>query len=130
VLNEVRSKTLTPKSVTLWIIKNSNEELIWAAVETNSSRVTKVLTWSGRYGGIPQVVTGAGIEARLTCEAKEGIRTEGEFPGIGHFVEMCRLVDGGKRMLCSGKVATPAGVQTYIEDFDWLGESPHVADRR
>jgi hypothetical protein len=121
VLNEARSKTLTPKSVTLWIIKNSNEELIWAAVETNSSRVTKVLTWSGRYGGIPQVVTG---------EAKEGIRTEGEFPGIGRFVEMCRLVDGGKRMLCSGKVATPAGVQTYIEDFDWLGESPHVADRR
>ena len=130
ILNEARSKTLAPKSMTLWIIRNTNEELTWVAVETDSSRVTKVLTWSGRYGGIPQVVIGAGIEARLTCEAKEGIKTEGEFPGIGPFVEMCKLVDGGRRMLCSGKVTTPTGVRTYLEDFDWFGESPHPAASR
>jgi len=130
VLNEARSKTLAPKSMTLWIIRNTDEELTWVAVETDSSRVTRVLTWSGRYGGIPQVVIGAGIEARLTCEAKEGIKTEGAFPGIGPFVEMCRLVDDGKRMLCSGIVTTPTGVRTYLEDFDWFGESPHPAASR
>lgn len=127
VLNEARSNTLTPKSVTLWIIRNSNEELTWVAVETDSARHTKVLTWSGRYRGAPQIVVGAGIEARLTCEVIEGIKTEGEFPGLGHFVEMCRLADGGKRMVCTGEVATPEGVKTYLEDFDWFGESPHPA---
>jgi hypothetical protein len=116
--------------MTLWIIRNTDEELTWVAVETDSSHVTKVLTWSGRYGGTPQVVVGAGIEARLTCWAQEGIRTEGEFPGIGPFAEMCRLVDGGKRMICSGKVTTPKGVLTYLEDFDWFGESPHPAGSR
>lgn len=130
VLNEARSKTLEPKSATLWIIKNTHEELTWVAVETNPSHGTKVLTWSGRYGGAAQVVVGAGIEARLTSKAHEGIKTEGEFPGIGAFVETCKLVDGGKRMLCSGKVTTPTGVRTYIEDFDWFGESPHPAANR
>lgn len=130
VLNEARSKTLAPKSMTLWIIRNTDEELTWVAVETDSSSLTKVLTWKGRYGGAAQVVVGAGIEARLTCSAKEGIRTEGEFPGIGRFTEMCGLVDGGKRMVCSGTVTTPTGVQTYLEDFDWFGESPHPAANR
>jgi hypothetical protein len=113
--------------LTLWIIRNTDSELSWVAVETNASKGTKVLTWSGRYQGAPQVVVGAGIEARLTCDAKEGIRTEGEFPGIGSFVETCKLIDGGKRMVCNGAVTTPAGIQSYIEDFDWFGESPHPA---
>lgn len=130
VLNEARSQTLASKSMTLWIIRNTTEELTWVAVETDSARNTKVLTWSGRYGGVPQVVIGAGIEARLTCEAREGIQTEGDFPGLGPFVETCRLVDGGRRMLCTGKVTTSAGVQTYLEDFDWFGESPHPAASR
>lgn len=125
VLNEARSQTLEPKSLTLWIIKNTETDLSWVAVETNAAEVTKVITWSGQYGGAPQVVVGAGIEARLTSNAKDGIQTEGEFPGIGAFVETCRLVDGGKRMLCNGRVTTPAGIKTYIEDFDWFGKSPH-----
>lgn len=127
VLNEARSSTLAPKSMTLWIIRNTDEELTWVAVETDSAGVTKVLTWRGRYGGEAQVVVGAGIKARLTCEAREGIRTEGEFPGIGPFVEMCTLVDGGERMLCKGEVTTAGGVRTYLEDFDWFGASPHPA---
>jgi hypothetical protein len=28
-------------------------------------------------------------------------------------------------MICRGEVKTDAGTQTYIEDFDWFGESPH-----
>jgi hypothetical protein len=125
VLNEARSKALEPKSLTLWIIRNTDTDLSWVAVETNPDKLTKVITWSGQYQGAPQMVVGAGIEARLTCDAKEGIQTEGEFPGIGSFVETCKLVDGGKRMLCTGKVTTPTGVRTYVEDFDWFGESPH-----
>jgi hypothetical protein len=124
-LNLERSKTLSPKSMTLWIVKNSGDELTWVAVETNPAQQTQVLSWNGRYGGPPAVVAGAGIEARLTCTPEEGIRTEGEFPGLGPFVEFCRLTDDGKRMICEGHVTTPNGAQNYLEDFEWFGHSPH-----
>lgn len=127
VLNESRSKLLSPKAMTLWIIKNTQDELTWVAVETDPTRLTKVMSWAGRYGGVPQVVVGAGIEARLTSKANDGIRTEGNFPGSGPFVEMCTLVEGGRRMVCTGTVTTQDGVLTYLEDFDWFGESPHPA---
>ena len=55
----------------------------------------------------------------------KGIRTLAELAA-----EMCGLVDGGNRMICSGKVTTPTGVRTYLEDFDWFGESPHPAASR
>src|SRR5215470_3734700 len=90
-LNTQRSQLLTPKTMTLWIIQNTPEELKWVAVETDSQRQTSINSWQGRYGGAPAVVAGAGIEARLTSTAAEGIRTEGEFPGLGRFVEFCRL---------------------------------------
>jgi hypothetical protein len=126
-LNVERSKTLSPKSMTLWIIKNSGDELTWVAVETNPEQQIQVVSWSGRYGGPPATVVGAGIEARLTSSPDEGIRTEGEFPGLGPFVEVCTLTDDGQRMICKGQVTTPQGVQSYYEDFEWLGESPHHA---
>jgi hypothetical protein len=126
-LNLERSKTLSPKSMTLWIVKNSGNELVWVAVETNPDQHTQVVSWNGRYGGAPSVVVGAGIEARLTCTPEEGIRTEGEFPGLGPFVEFCTVADGGKRMICRGEVITPGGSQSYLEDFDWVGHSPHQA---
>jgi hypothetical protein len=28
-------------------------------------------------------------------------------------------------MVCRGEVQTANGAQTYLEDFDWLGPSPH-----
>lgn len=124
-LNLERSRTLSPKSVTLWIIHNSDNELAWVAVESNPDHHSQVISWKGRYGGPPAVVVGAGIEARLTCAPNEGIRTEGEFPGLGHFVETCTLADGGKRLVCTGQVTTPGGVKSYVEDFDWWGQSPH-----
>ena len=125
-LNIKRSQTLSPKSLTLWILTNTPTELTWVAVETDPEQQTKVTSWSGRYGGPPQVVVGAGIEARLTCEFKDGIRTEGEFPGLGSFVEICTLAEGGQRMICKGQVTSANGIQTYLEDFEWFGKSPHA----
>lgn len=126
-LNPGRSKLLSPKSLTLWIVENGDDRLSWVAVETNPERGTHVISWQGRYGGPPAECVGAGVSARLTCSPPEGIRTEGEFPGIGSFVETCTLDASGKRMICRGEVKTPQGVRTYIEDFDWLEESPHSA---
>jgi hypothetical protein len=124
-LNLGRSVMLSPKSMTLWIVHNSENELTWVAVESHRERHSQIMSWSGQYGGPPSVVVGAGIEARLTSAPNEGIRTEGEFPGLGPFVEVCTLAEGGKRLVCTGQVTTPDGVKTYIEDFDWWGQSPH-----
>jgi hypothetical protein len=124
-LNLERSKLLSPKAVTLWIVENYEDRLCWVAVETTPERSAHVVSWQGHYGGPPAECVGAGISARLTSSFGEGIRTEGEFPGIGSFVESCTLEAGGKRMICRGEVKTLDGVRTYIEDFDWLGESPH-----
>jgi hypothetical protein len=123
-LNLERSKLLSPKAVTLWIVENYEDRLCWVAVETTPERSAHIISWQGHYGGPPAECVGAGISARLTSSFDEGIRTEGEFPGIGSFVESCALEDG-KRMICHGKVKTPNGMLTYIEDFDWIGESPH-----
>src|SRR5580700_3119665 len=116
-LNLERSRLLSPKCLTLWIVENRDDQLCWVAVETTPERGVHVVSWQGRYGGPPAECMGAGISARLTGSAVEGIRTEGEFPGIGSFIETCRLESGGKRMICHGEVNTPQGVQTYLEDF-------------
>src|SRR2546421_413145 len=125
-LNTARSKLLSPKTMTLWIIHNTADELKWVAVETNAQHQTSINSWQGRYGGDAAVVTGAGIKARLTSTAMEGIRTEGEFPGLGRFVEFCRLSEDGRRMICDGEVTTEKGLQKYREDFDWFSDSPHA----
>jgi hypothetical protein len=124
-LNIERSKLLSPKAMTLWIVENYEDRLCWVAVETTPECSAHIVSWQGQYGGPPAECVGAGISARLTSSFDEGIRTEGEFPGIGSFVECCTLEPDGKRMICRGEVKTPAGMQTYIEDFDWLGASPH-----
>jgi hypothetical protein len=125
-LNTVSSQLLAPKTMTLWIIQNTADELKWVAVETNAEHQTAIHSWQGRYGGEASVVAGAGIKARLTSTVTEGIRTEGEFPGIGRFVEFCRLSDDGRRMICEGEVSTDRGPQTYREEFDWFSDSPHA----
>ena len=124
-LNAERSELLAPKAMTLWIIENNEDHLLWIAVETDPAGVTQVLTWRGRYGGPPTSVHGAGVQARLTCARDEGIRTQGEFNGIGSFIEHCTLEPGGKRMVCRGEIKTETGIRTYLEDFDWQGASPH-----
>ena len=128
-LNPGRSKLLAPKTMTLWILKNTERELAWVAVESDEKDDLRVISWRGSYGGPPARCTGIGIEARLTGAAQEGIRTEGEFPGVGTFTEVCTLEEGGKRMICRGEVAAPNGKMTYLEDFDWVGPSPHDPKR-
>jgi len=124
-LDTARSQLLAQKTMTLWIVENTVDELKWVAVETNAQRQTSVHSWQGRYGGEAAVVAGAGIKARLTSTAMEGIRTEGEFPGLGRFIEFCRLSADGRRMVCDGEVLTDRGCQTYREEFDRFSDSPH-----
>jgi len=124
-LNQQRSKLPSPKALTLWIVKNDDQELAWVAVESTPEESNRIITWRGRYDGSPGTCSGAAIRASLRSPARNGIHTEGEFGGVGAFSEACILEDNGRRMVCRGEVRTPNGTQTYLEDFDWVGSSPH-----
>ena len=124
-LNQGRSKLPSPKALTLWIVRNDDQELVWVAVETTPRESNRIVTWKGRYDGSPGTCTDAAIRARLTSAARNGIHTEGEFSGVGTFSEICILGADGRRMVCRGQVQTASGIQTYLEDFDWVGPSPH-----
>src|ERR1700722_14929922 len=124
-LNVEGSKLLSTKAMTLWIVENYQDRLSWVAVETTAERSAHIVSWQGQYRGSPAECVGAGISARLTSSFDEGIRTEGEFPGIGPFVEFCSRGADGKRMICRGLVKSPGRMHTHRGEFDWLGESPH-----
>jgi hypothetical protein len=124
-LNERRSRLLSPKELTLWIVRNDGQELIWVGVESTPEEPHRIVTWRGRYDGSPGTCSGAPLAARLTSAPEYGIHTAGEFPGVGLFSEACTLEDDGRRMVCRGQVQTPGGMRTYLEDFDWVGPSPH-----
>lgn len=124
-LNERRSQLLSPKALTLWIVRNDDRELVWVAVESTPEESHRIVTWRGSYDGSPATCVGAAVLARLTCSAQHGIHTEGEFSGVGAFTEVCTLEDDGRRMVCRGQVQTASGTQKYLEDFDWVGPSPH-----
>jgi hypothetical protein len=126
-LNEQRSTLLSPKALTLWIIRNDDQELVWVAVENTPQENNRIVTWRGRYDGSPGTCSDAALRARLTSAARDGVHTEGEFCGIGAFKEVCTLADDGRRMICRGQVQTADGTQIYVEDFDWVGPSPHGA---
>lgn len=124
-LNEHRSQLLSPKTLTLWIVRNDDQELVWVAVESTPEESHRIVTWKGRYDGSPATCVGAPVLARLTRAARHGIYTEGEFTGVGTFTEVCTLEGDGQRMVCRGEVRTASGAQMYLEDFDWVGPSPH-----
>ena len=60
-LNLERSKLLSPKAVTLWIVENYEARLCWVAVETTPERSAHIVSWQGQYGGPPAECVGAGI---------------------------------------------------------------------
>lgn len=124
VLNQARSRKLVPASHTLWIIKDDGRELIWSSAETTSAGI-QMTSYASTYDGPAVVVTGSGFLAHITSEAPGTLLTQGEVPGMGPFSEACRVVDGGRRMLCDGRVETTDGELTWFEEFDWHGPSPH-----
>ncbi len=126
-LNQSRSRLLSAKAMTLWILQNDGEELAWVAVETNPERVTQVISWRGRYGGVPAKTAGAAaIEARPPAPRTKAFVPRANSPA---WVPSSRSAHSRKAASAwsakEAKVTTPAGVQHYLEDFDWVSESPH-----
>jgi hypothetical protein len=121
VLDEARSRMLTPASVILWIIRDDGEQLVWVVVETNGAGEISIKSFDGRYGGDPAVVHGSGFVVSLSSPAPRTVRVEGEIPDLGPFHEIDRISEDGRQMRVNGEVQTPDGVKSWYEEFNWRG---------
>lgn len=126
VLNQQRSKKLVPGAQTLWIVKDDGKQMAWVGIETDAQQKVKIHSWNGTYDGKPVAVVGTGMSTQLTSPAPGKIYNFGTIPGKGKYAEHCELLEAGKRLYCEGEVTTPKGVQKWIDDFDFVGPSPHV----
>lgn len=126
VLDQARSRKLTPTSHSLWIIRDDGTRLIWASVETTDAG-TQVTAYDNGYDAGPAVVTGSGFVAQITSPRPGVLVTTGEVPGMGAFTETSNVLVDGKTMQCHGEVHTADGTLTWFEHFDWTGPSPHPA---
>ena len=127
VLNQARSKKLTPGTQTLWIVKDDGDHMIWVSVERDLNNMVRVSSWDGRYDGQPVEVIGTGMIARLTSAGPGRMRSYGDIPKLGKYSEDCVVSSGGKRMRCEGRVEMADGIKTYIDDFDWLSLGPRCS---
>ena len=124
ILDEKRSRMLVPASVTLWIIRDDGERLIWVVVETSASGQVAIKTFDGTYGGPPAVVQGSGFIVSLSSPAPRTARVEGEIPNMGLFSETDVVSADGRKMRVDGEVQTPEGVKSWYEEFNWHGPMP------
>lgn len=124
ILDEARSRKLVPGGVTLWIIRDDGERLIWVAVEKSSEGGISIKTFDGAYGGEPAIVHGSGFVVSLSSPAPRTVRVEGEIPNMGPFSETDVVSADGRQMRVNGEVRTDGEVQRWYEEFNWQGPSP------
>lgn len=121
VLDEARSRKLTPGSVTLWIVRDDGDRLIWVAAEKNGAGEISIKTFDGAYGGEPAIVHGSGFVVSLSSPSPRTARVDGEIPDMGPFSETDEVSEDGRQMRVNGEVQTADGVKTWYEQFNWLG---------
>lgn len=124
ILDEARSRMLVPASVTLWIIRDDGERLVWVVVETNAKGDIAIKSFDGVYGGDPTVVSGSGFVVSLSSPAPRTVRVAGEIPGMGPFHETDVVSRDGLQMCVNGEVHANDGVKSWYEEFNWVGPMP------
>jgi hypothetical protein len=124
VLDEARSRMLAPASVTLWIIRDDGERLVWVVVETNQAAEISIKSFDGRYGGEPTVVRGSEFIVSLSSPGPRTVRVEGEIPNLGPFSETDVISEDGRQMRVTGEVQTAEGPKSWYEEFNWHGPTP------
>ena len=126
VLDEARSRKLVPASVTLWIIRDDGERLIWVVVETDGAGEISIKSFDGRYGGEPTIVHGSDFVVSLSSPAPRTVRVVGEIPGMGSFHETDVISPDGRQMRVEGEVPAGDEVRSWYEEFNWHGPIPGV----
>ncbi|MFL6727176.1 MAG: hypothetical protein ACJ8FS_11780 [Sphingomicrobium sp.] len=126
VLDEARSRMLEPASVTLWVIRDDGERLVWVVVETKDAGEISIKSFDGRYGGEPTAVSGSGFVVSLSSPAPRTVRVEGEIPNMGPFSEIDIVSEDGRQMRVNGEVRVGDEVKSWYEEFNWRGPMPGV----
>src|SRR5260221_13701107 len=121
VLDEARSQMLTPASVTLWIIRDDGERLVWVVVETNEAGEIAIKSFDGAYSGEPAIVHGSGFAVSLSSPTPRTVRVDGEIPSMGPFSETDVGSEEGRQMPVHGEVRVGDEVKCWYEEFNWLG---------
>lgn len=121
ILDEARSRKLTPGAVTLWIVRDDGERLVWVAVETSPAGEISIKTFDGAYDGPPAAVQGSGFVVSLTSPGLRTVRVDGEIPDMGPFHELDVISEDGRQMRVNGEVQTATGTMTWYEEFNWCG---------
>jgi hypothetical protein len=124
ILDEARSRKLVPGSVTLWIVRDDGERLIWVGVETNAGGEVSIKTFDGRYGGEPAIVHGSDFVVSLSSPAPGTMYVEGEIPNMGPFHETTIVSSDGRQMRVNGEVRADDEVKHWYEEFNWQGPTP------
>ncbi len=124
VLNQQRSKELTPGNQTLWMVKDDGKNVVWVSVLTDAQHRVRVSSWDGAYDGDAVAVVGSGMMAKVTSNSPGTIHNFGEIPGVGPYSEDCKVLAGGKNFVCDGQVVAADGVKRWHDDFDWVAPSP------
>ena len=129
VMDEKRSTKLVPAALTLWVVRDDGEQLVWVSVETEKDGTVKVNCFNGFYGGAPVAVLGNGFVVSLESPAPRQVRVSGTVPGMGAFEEVSEISPDGRTMIVNGKVLASENAPVWHEEFDWHGPSPHAPDR-
>ena len=124
ILDEARSRKLTPGSVTLWIIRDDGQRLIWVVVETDEAGEISIKSFDGRYGGEPSVVRGSDFVVSLSSPAPRTARVDGEIPDMGPFSETDVVSEDRRQMRVDGTVETKDGPVSWHEEFNWVAPTP------
>lgn len=126
VMDEARSQKLVPASLTLWVLRDDGEQLAWVSAETEKDGKLAVNAFQGRYGGPPVTVQGSGFVVSLSSPGPRQVRVTGEVPNMGSFEETSEISADGRQMTVNGTVRTDDGDETWYEEFNWTGPSPHL----
>lgn len=124
VLDEARSRKLTPGGVILWIIRDDGERLVWVVVDTDETGEISIKSFDGRYGGPPAMVSGSGFIVSLSSPAPRTVRVEGQIPDLGPFEETSVISEDGRQLQVNGEVRAGDDVKSWYEEFNWMGPIP------
>lgn len=127
VMDEARSRKLTPAALTLWVIRDDGDQLVWVSVETDPAGKISIHAFDGRYDGPPTTVLGNGFVVSLTSPGPDQIEVKGDLPGMGPFREHSRISADRRQMIVNGEVRIGEDLTTWYEEFNWQGPAIHPA---
>lgn len=123
-LNPDASRTLGPRGQIMWVIKDDGKELVWGLMSHTPGSPPAFQSYAGLYGKEGSRVVGSPMTTKILSPAPGKMINSGSLEGGGTFSETCEITKQRTKLHCVGSLVTPAGVQPYVDDFDWIADMP------